>query len=56
MQPQNGHAAAIPDASDNQASADLTARQYFKGIYPTGESAPEHETKLRLGDFAERPD
>jgi Family of unknown function (DUF6065) len=31
-------------------------RQYFKGIYPTGESAPEHETKLRLGEFAERPD
>lgn len=34
----------------------LTAwgRQYFKGIYPSGEPAPEHETKLRLREFVER--
>jgi hypothetical protein len=30
-------------------------RQYFKGTYPSGAPAPEHETKLRLKEFADRP-
>jgi hypothetical protein len=42
-------------SADFQEYLKAWERQYFKGIYPTGESAPEHETKLRLGEFAERP-
>jgi hypothetical protein len=40
-------------SADFQEYLKAWERQYFKGIYPTGESAPEHETKLRLGEFAE---
>jgi hypothetical protein len=43
-------------SADFQEYLKAWERQYFKGIYPTGESAPEHETKLRLGEFAERRD
>jgi Family of unknown function (DUF6065) len=42
-------------SADFQEYLKAWERQYFKGIYPTGESAREHETKLRLGEFAERP-
>jgi hypothetical protein len=40
---------------DFEEYVDFWQRQYFKGRYPTGDPAPEHETKVRLGEFVEKP-
>lgn len=39
---------------DFQAYADAWERRYFKGLYPSGDPAPEHETKQRLREFRTR--
>lgn len=38
---------------DFREYADAWERRYFKGVYPSGDRAPEHETKLRLREFAQ---
>jgi hypothetical protein len=38
---------------DFEQYVDAWERRYFRGLYPSGEPAPEHETKQRLGAFSE---
>ena len=38
---------------DFQEYADAWERRYFKGLYPNGDPAPAHETKLRLRKFGD---
>jgi hypothetical protein len=42
-------------SSDFAEAADEWQRQYFRGVYPDGERAPEHQTKLRLREFKSSP-